>query len=241
MSEKQEIEIFKKFAQSCPYPIDINSIKSKLEPEPDIYCKLSNGTSIAFELTEDTDELLLRLESYRNKLNKIFHEEFEKLSKNLKEKFGKRLITICYDRKIIKNDLKKLIRNIISIILNENNINDNEIKISSQLKQKGIIHIFKKEHPKFKISFLYSYSFWELSTLFCSLNKKLNKKYETNANSIDLLIYFTDIIALQKEDFDESELKNSLYNLAINTKFKRVWFYSIKNDKILFVYPNLKI
>lgn len=235
--EKEEKEIFEKFINSSDNPLRITKYEKRNPPEPDIYCELSDRTTIAFELTEDTDELLLRLESYQKKLEKIFHEEFEKLSKNLKEKFGKRLITIYYDRKIIKNDLKKLIRNIISIILNENNINDNEIKISSQLKQKGIIHIFKKEHPKFKISFLYSYSFWVSSTIFNSLNKKLNKKYETNANSIDLLIYFTYIIVLQEEDFDESELKNSLQNLVINTKFKRVWFYSIKNDKILFVYP----
>jgi len=163
--KKEEIEIFKKFAQSCPYPIDINSIKSKLEPEPDIYCELSDRKSIAFELTECTSELWLELKNYLKTLEEKFYEEFKRL-KSLKERFEGKTISIGYGSRIINNNQKDLVTDIISLISNKNNINENEIKISSQLVKKGIIEISKKDSPEFKISLHFAAGIWELSIMY---------------------------------------------------------------------------
>ena len=49
--EDGEREIFKSFAKICPLGIDVESIESRLPNEPDLVCRLKDGSPIAFEVT----------------------------------------------------------------------------------------------------------------------------------------------------------------------------------------------
>ena len=64
MKSLKEIEIFGKFAKICPFQISSYEKRDPAKeypPKPDIFCKLDNGTSIAFELVEDINNSLKKL------------------------------------------------------------------------------------------------------------------------------------------------------------------------------------
>ena len=55
---ENELKIFRKFAEICPYSIDINSIEKREPPEPDILCKMVDGEMLAFEIVVGLDRSL---------------------------------------------------------------------------------------------------------------------------------------------------------------------------------------
>lgn len=65
--------------------------------------------------------------------------------------------------------------------------------------------------------------------------KKFRKKY---TNSCDLLAYF-DLQLVVAEKSWLSQVQNFIRENIKNSSFKRVWIYSITQEKIMFVYPEL--
>lgn len=114
-STKKEIYIFRKFAKLCPYSTDLRSIIKKEPLEPDISCSLSDGSIIAFELTEIVDEDLIRLFSDSIRLKEAFNDELEKLEAN----FNNALIYIAFTEGILfrrkKNSIQKIIYYLLTL------------------------------------------------------------------------------------------------------------------------------
>ena len=54
---QDEIAIFKRFAKNLPYFTQIDSIKKGSDSEPDIFCQLSDGIAVYFELVECIDNV----------------------------------------------------------------------------------------------------------------------------------------------------------------------------------------
>jgi hypothetical protein len=76
---KREIQIVKKFAEICPYKINLNSIKKKDPPEPDIFCKLDNRLELNFELVECLDNSIAKTTSDQISLKYLLDDEKNKL------------------------------------------------------------------------------------------------------------------------------------------------------------------
>ncbi|MFH1094387.1 MAG: hypothetical protein V1739_09610 [Candidatus Omnitrophota bacterium] len=65
--------------------------------------------------------------------------------------------------------------------------------------------------------------------------KKFGKKY---SNGCDLLVYF-DLQPVVAEESWLPQVQNFIRENIKNSSFKRVWIYSIPQEKIMFVYPEL--
>jgi len=127
---KNELRIFKKFAEVCPYSIVFDSIEKLQPPEPDILCRLSDGEEITFELVECIDNSLARSIYDSCKLRKAFDDEIDKLSKlekmQIKTKFSNVMISIVFHKKI--SLINKL--NSINIVFSQLWSKENEEKIA---------------------------------------------------------------------------------------------------------------
>ncbi len=93
MNDRQsedEVAIFSKFARSLPYFTQIDSIQKGQEPEPDIVCKLSDGTTVYFELVECVDNSVAKF-FYGGSLNGGFFSDdlcLGSIAKKVKKKYS---------------------------------------------------------------------------------------------------------------------------------------------------------
>ena len=237
---KNEIRIFKNFTELCPYSIVPDSIINKKPPEPDILCKLLDGTNIAFELAISTDESFTKLSYLTEKMEKIFYEKIEKLPKNKKEKFKNNFknaeIFINFNKQLLKAKINTIILKIIEHLLNLENKYEGKVLFPSTSDLKSIIHvlnIFRKniEYPNIRCVFMSSISnpFKEV------VKRKFLKNYETSADKIELILYYADIFGYPYLEKTEEFIKNNIKT----SEFKRVWIYSVTSNKIKFVCPKL--
>ena len=125
--------VFKKFAQICPYSINLGSIKKRNPPEPDILCKLSDEAAIAFEIVECIDRSLARSIVDFFILTKAFYDEVEKLpdekKHRVKSKFSGISIKILFHKGV---SLKKKIC-LIKPIFDQLWTMENEEKIEEKI------------------------------------------------------------------------------------------------------------
>lgn len=127
---KNELRIFKKFAESCPYPIDFESIEKRSPPEPDILCRLSDGTALAFELMECIDASLSRSIYHSCELGMAFRERIERLPKNEKDRIKSHFqisVRVVFRNEIPLRRKRSLVKPIFDLLWTE----DNEKRIRS--------------------------------------------------------------------------------------------------------------
>ncbi len=238
---KRETQIFIKFADICPYKIEVTSVKKENPPKPDIYCKLKDGTELYFELVECLDNSIAETTSNQIKLKKLLDNEVNSLLPSckrmrFKRKYNNALIYIAFNEKLTLTKRKRSIPYLIDFLLNlnEKQIKKDEIEINDcpEIKwfniQRGIF-----VGPMFRVE---GVTFFGVSILK-EIRDKFNKEYATK-NKIDLLAYY----ALQPEISKKHWLQETadyIKDNITNSPFNRIWIYSYTNNKILFLYPDL--
>lgn len=238
---KREVQILKKFADICPYKIDVISVKKENPPNPDIYCKLKDGTELYFELVECLDNSIAKTTSNQVILKKLLDKEVNSLLSpcnrmKFNRKYNNALIYIAFNEKLSLIKRKRSIPHLIDFLLNfeENQIKKDEIEIRGcpEIKwfnvQRGVF-----VGPMFRVEGVTSFGVSFLK----EIKDKFNKKY-INKNKIDLLAYY----ALQPEIPENHWLQETadyIKENISNSPFNRVWIYSFTKNKILFLYPDL--
>ena len=133
---KREIQIIKKFADICPYKINLYSIEKKDPPEPDIFCKLENGLELSFELVECLDNPIAKTLSDQVSLKYLLDDEKNKLPlckrMRFKRKYKNALIYIAFNKKYSLIRRKRSIPYLVNFLLNldENQIKKDEIELN---------------------------------------------------------------------------------------------------------------
>lgn len=250
---KNELSIFKKFAEVCPYDIDFDSIEKRQPPEPDILCRLSDGKKIAFELVESVDKSLYKTTCDSSNLIRALYDRIEnlpKLEKQLiKTKFGDIQIIIFFHKKL--TFIKK--QNAIEMIFKQLFLKENLEKIAKMRQSSS--QEFDLELPKNlrdfvkRITFIFTAgpsggpyfdipeAVWFSDPIKNNIYKKLNKAYKTNYH-VELLVYYE----LQPEIAPERQILPATDSIVEKIKksiFKRVWLYSVTQNKVIYVFPNL--
>ena len=54
--KRDEVEVFRRFANVCPLNICLDFVQTQQPPKPDIICQLADGGKIEFELSEAVDQ-----------------------------------------------------------------------------------------------------------------------------------------------------------------------------------------
>ena len=232
-STKKEIYIFKKFAKLYPYSIDLRSIIKKEPPEPDISCSLSDGSIIAFELTEIIDEDLKRSNSDSKRIKEALNNELEQLEEN----FNNALIYIAFNKEILFRRKKNSIQKIINYLLTLDKAEEGEFKPKDLIDIIRFITISRGiKGPIIDVNS----SAWIGDPLKERIKRKFEKEYETESNNIELLAYYE----LQPKEpknileYKLNSLKEFIKNNIKSSVFQRVWIYSTRGNKIIFVYPS---
>lgn len=232
-STKKEIYIFKKFAKLCPYSIDLRSIIKKEPPEPDISCSLSDGSIIAFELTEIIDEDLIRSFSDSIRLKEAFNDELEQLEAN----FNNALIYIAFTEGILFRRKKNSIQKIIYYLLTLDKTTEGVFKPKDLIDIVKFISISRGViGPIIDVES----SAWVDDPCKERIKRKFEKKYETESNNVELLAYY-ELQPIEPESILEyklNSLKEFVKNNIKSSVFRRVWIYSIRKNKIVFIYPS---
>lgn len=232
-STKKEIYIFKKFAKLCTYSIDLRSIIKKEPPEPDISCSLSDGSIIAFELTEIIDEDLIRSFSDSIRLKEAFNDELEQLEEN----FNNALIYIDFTEGILFRRKKNSIQKIINYLLTLDKTTEGVFKPKDLIDIVKFISISRGViGPVIDIG---SFA-WIDDPCKERIKRKFEKKYETESNNIELLAYY-ELQPIEPESILEyklNSLKEFVKNNIKSSLFQRVWIYSVRKNKIVFIYPS---
>ena len=233
-STKKEIYIFKKFAKLCSYSIDLMSIIKKEPPEPDILCSLSDGSIIAFELTEIIDEDLARSFNDSIRLKEAFNDKLEQLEEN----FNNALIYIAFNEGILFRRKKNSIQKIINYLLTLDKTAEGEFRPKDLIDIAKFITISRGIiGPIIDVESVA----WIDDPCKERVKRKFEKKYETESNNIELLAYYE----LQPKEPDNileyklNSLKEFVKNNIKSSEFQRVWVYSVRKNKIVFIYPNL--
>jgi len=232
---KKEIRIFKKFAKLYPSSINLKSIIKKEPPEPDILCNLSDGSIIAFELVEIVDEDLARSfnDSFRLK------EALEQQSQNRKEfevNFNNALIYVAFNEKISflrkKNSVPKIINYLLTL----------EKTAEGKFGPKGldtVKHILVdrgefKGRPKIEVD---RWGAWIHDPCKDNIQSKFEKNYKISSRT-ELLAYYK-LHPHLHENHLFHECKKFIIEHIKKSVFQRVWIYSVRENEIVLVYPNL--
>lgn len=238
---KNELRIFKKFARLAPYPLCLNSITKREPPEPDISCNLSDGTTIAFEVVECIDSSLAQSIHGSQDLNKVLYDEFKKLSRKRKERFkvnfGNALIGVAFVEEASVEKKTSSIPKIFDYLLTLGNTAEGKFNLRSYPELKDVVRWLKIGRgefngPLFDVPAVTSFA----DPAKERIESKFKKEYKIKSRT-ELLAYYElqpeireDLLELQK--FVEDNIKSSI--------FQRVWIYSVRQNKVVFVYPSLK-
>ncbi len=87
IKQERERRIFRHFAENNQFlPLDVSTIQSRLDPEPDILCKDIAGNLIAFELVEVVDEGMVKRDTESVRLGEIHTQALRGMA-NLSDAF----------------------------------------------------------------------------------------------------------------------------------------------------------
>ena len=231
-----EVKVVTIFASVCPYGIIPSSIDKRKPPEPDIRCQMSDGSWVAFEVTESIDDLIAqRNEEAQSLKNNI--KEYLKVSSvkdEILNKYCDAMISIYpYDRiprKIYRS--QKNIDSLLKFLANFPNDTD-EVEFNSIGKHKYIIEIDRGNFigPIFNTDIGGSFNDYIIQTIKI---KFFRKTYQTDL-PIELLIHYH----MQPGPF-QWDVDEAIYFIKNNLKkspFRRAWIFSTKENKILDRYP----
>jgi hypothetical protein len=240
--DKNEIRIFKHFAELCPYSINPASIIKQNPPALDILCQLSDGSYIAFELVESIDGSIAKSTYGPMKIKSYFDDHLKSLprykKKKFKSKYKNAMINVAFNENHYYLSQRTTIKKIFSNLLNMTVSYESDLKLNFDKNLNNKIHYISISRgdfvgPIFNIGSVTSFA----DPCKERIKNKFKKKYEIDSN-IDLLVYYEIQPMLPEknwlppvEEFIKTSIDKSL--------FQRVWIYSVTEKKIIYTYPNI--
>ena len=233
-----ELEVFDRFKEIVPYQIIFREKRNP--PEPDILSKLDDGTSIAFELVQVIDKKAAYISNASSKLQKGLNDYFNNLPKEEKSIFESKYkntsiyITINEEFDLCKK--KYITKTIFDSLLSLESNFEGELEIPDV--DNLILLIYIKRNCLVDSQFLVFSLNDEVKAVLNNIDKKFNnEKYKSDSN-MELVAYYN---LGQDSTFDcfKQEAIDLIKDKINESLFKRVWIYSIQQNKILYVYPEL--
>lgn len=215
---KNKIKIFKAFAKVCPYNIDLESIKKRESPEPDILCNI-DGENIAFEMVDCLPPHIANSICDSCDLAFAFHNRIESLPDGLrhkvKSKFGDINIKVVYQKGISFKKKTEFIETIFSQLWTDQNekkvvemkeslsfrrpkeyepyntLPKFELVLKPDFKKtvRNIEFNFLRFDSDIKPSFLITEPLWDNDPIAENIISSLKMNYETEFK-LELLLYY---------------------------------------------------
>ncbi len=133
---RRELNIFKRFLKISPYRTRVHSIRKKMPPEPDIICRLHDGSQIAFELVEIIDQEFARRTFGALQNNRAFNASLKTLPpikrKTFNQSFKNALIYVAFKPEVSQRQREGIIPTLFDHLLSLPSGTQGQHKFKSQ-------------------------------------------------------------------------------------------------------------
>lgn len=249
-----DIKIFLQFFNASPYKKNtLLSIDIPNSKEPSLICKLSNGKKIAFEILECIDKNLMQSIYRFYTINSAFQRAIENLPKKEKKIFKSKFKGSLFKINLKKDiSLKKQLNLVESIIDIARTKKVEEITRDIRKKFGKSYHLNlktnRRDSMKMEVinlglsggpSLHMVEKLWQYNPIKKQFNKTLKKIYDKK-KKVELLAYYE--IPNDLPPFLPVEYWVLPYMDDVNFKksfIKRVWVFSLTNDEIVYVGPEI--
>lgn len=231
MSKDYELKIFSNFCSVCALNIDLSTVQQPDPPEPDIRRSDVSGNSYAFELVEVIDENLMRMQGSGNSLCSFIKSALDRHSQ-------KAFVGIDFRHGLTENQKRNLVQYIVRLVearpYGDGRLFD--VPLSSILADKlNFIRVRKDSSmPEPVVCITGATSTYD--PLHERLNDKfLHKKYSTDADRIELLVYYDEFQAFFDWAGTHQQIADFIRQMRPASAFHRVWILDANAPKILLV------
>lgn len=232
---QEELKIFRSFAKHYHYKISMDSIKKREPPEPDIFCKLTNGKKLAFELTQCLDKKIAKAPNdaitLKKKADLLIQELPEKDRNKFIDKYSNAIITINFNNKCSLIKRKNVIPDLLKYLLEApKTING---KVISPINSKALEDIdIKKCSINGPIIMVPPSAVFFADPSIKVIKDKFLSSYKT-PYEIELVAYYSLQPEISIDHFLGDFIDYVEKNIA-KKQFERVWLYSYTKDDIIY-------
>ena len=241
-NEKEEVEIFKAFANACELPFRLDSIKKTYPPNPDIQCEVSGTGLLAFELVQIMDQnyanLLKKNRDTRERLDEHLYNLPNKKKVCFDQLYSNATISLDFQNNCTFCQREKLLQKTIDhlLTLNEKFEGNTSVNISKN-KDKDLLIIKISRNHFNRIRFRVNFASFFTDLTIPTISSKLKKTYKSEY-PIHLLVHFN-LTPMVPEDIRLSSVKDFFKNNKQKFQFEKIWIFDFQNKEIKFVYPLL--
>jgi hypothetical protein len=240
--QEEEREVFLRFAKAHPSAIALKSIESRNSPEPDIYCRASEGP-IAFELVEllDSDEVRdhRRAIDLPAALRRAYGELPADHRRRVQQRVGDAQVNIVFHDTASATARERLIPKIIDFLATVDEAIEGEVP--RQTWWKGTIKAMLLDRRHRLIGPL----FYVSATPRCAadptlfrIRNKFDKVYEGKAPR-ELLAYYGYQCRPAPEPLWRELVEKFLRENVGASQFRRVWLFDYLERRVNLVVPPL--
>lgn len=226
--QAKEYNVFKRFARVCThYPIAFSTIV--IGDNPDVQCRLIDGSEKWFELTEIIDPNYLAVRKARRDFDKIL-KNFLLNDKLFLLTFKHKKVAISFSRSFTNRaELKKNLPRLLSYL---HELNVKKIKEINPKNVFNFIDYITITDSKYDARVRVPNAQFVGIPIKERLDDKFNKRYSKDC---DLILYYDKLTV-----FSQAVPYEDIIDYIKNKKespFQKIWIFSLKDDSILFEYP----
>jgi len=236
--DKEEVQQFRRFVEHSNLAVVARSIEKRFPPEPDIFCRLEDGTNLAFELVEICHRHNARFFGSAPLIARALERSYRDLPRDLRdrftERFANRPLSFTFAHSASLNRIRQILQQLF-IELVERPEKDRKFCTFSKAVQETVISVRLSGRVDVhgRPSFNIAGSFAPDDVVIDCVRPKLSRKYKT-PHPIELLAYF-DGRAWGRSTSWQGSLK-SLLDAVGTGPFRRVWVLGW--ESVDFVYPS---
>lgn len=219
-----ELAVFRRFAEVSGLPIQFSTIAKRQPPEPDIFCSLSNGQGIAFELIEICNGNNAKFMAASQKIHDALMAAYNNLSSEYRIAFDRRFLSqplsFSFKEDASLNRIKNAIPALMLELISSSTCNDEFVSFS-----KSVSDVLAHVRFRGRMNNFYAVNFniggeFDAALSLDAISAKLGKQYHSKF-PIELLAYFGHFAFDDNMTFDLA-LTHLLKERGLG-KFRRVW------------------
>lgn len=242
MQANEELRMFEHFLEYAALPVVMSTIESRSPPLPDIFCQLTSGEHVAFELGELSDQEFRKGGSTMMQFRELLHGLFQKLPAPVRAIIETRYMACRIDVSFLPEI--SLRRHEVAIGAFYRWLADQE-RFIGVLSADRLPQDVRSAIPKISISDLSpalwiepAFGMWVSEPDLSVFKRKLGKTYDTT-HPIELLLHSTWPLG----DGWFARHADTLREGVAAGPFRRVWVFSPTEraylNPVRFVYPTL--
>jgi hypothetical protein len=239
-SDQKDIdrEIVGEFLRVAKIPIGPDAIRTAEPPFPDVLCALSDGTQIAFELTEAVDPDSVQNANFRVWERGEMYNYFKNMPSPERTKIAKILgdahVNVHFQDATNTSRFRQLLPKLFEVLVNCSS--DMEGDIQRDLLPAGVKRIVidrgQYTGPMFNAA---TVALNPEKSIIKRIRKKFSKQYECNC-PIELLVHSTRH-PLPPNQLWVDDIQGLVAHELEQSPFRRVWIFDYTDLTIRYVYP----